>query len=161
VRKRHAPEVQNLLGALKAKMALKGASSESIVAAFIKQHPDVIARENLDLVNIALMKLVGHVGAARATGSSAAQLEMFSEFAVPKTVLFRLPDGSREHRQLQSLTVREGREHVLDRTKPRVRVPQRVKELARLLDTVEPFKVSGQSTIGECWTKFQKSQGGG
>jgi hypothetical protein len=36
VRKRRAPEVQNLLAALKAKMAVKGASSESIVAAFIK-----------------------------------------------------------------------------------------------------------------------------
>jgi hypothetical protein len=160
VRKRRAPEVQNQLAALKAKMAVKGASSESIVSAFIKQHAEVIARENLDLVYIALMKLVGHVGVVRAAGSTAAQLEMFVEFAVPKTVLFRTPDGSKIHRQLPTLTVREGREHVLERTKPRSRVPQSVKELARLLDTVEPYKVSGRSTIGECWTEFQKSQGG-
>jgi hypothetical protein len=141
-------------------MAVKGASSESIVAAFIKQHADVIARENLDLVYIAVMKLVGHVGVARSPGSTAAQLEMFVEFAVPKTVLFRMPDGSKVHRQLQSLTLHEGREHVLERTQPRARVPQRIKELARLLDTVEPHKASATSTIGECWTKYQKSQGG-
>jgi hypothetical protein len=160
VRKRRAPEVQNLLAALKAKMAVKGAPSESIVATFIKQHAEVIARENLDLVHVALMTLVGHVGVARAAGSTAAQLEMFVEFSVPKTVLFRMPDGSKVHRQLQSLTVREGREHVIERTKPRSRVPQPIKELARLLDTVEPHKVSGRSTIGECWSEFRKSQGG-
>jgi len=153
--------VQNLLAALKAKMAIKGASSESIVSAFIKQHAEVIARENLDLVYIALMKIVGNVGAVRATGSTAAQLEMFVEFAVPKTILFRLPDGSKVHRQLQMLTLQEGREHVLERTKPRTRIPPSVKELARLLDTVEPYKATIRSTIGDCWTEFQKSQGGG
>jgi hypothetical protein len=152
--------VQNLLAALKAKMAVKGAPSESIVAAFIKQHAEVIARENLDLVYIALMKLVGHVGVARPAGSTATQLEMFAEFAVPKTVLFRMSDGSKVHRQLQSLTLPEGREHVLDRTKPRARVPQQIKELARLLDAVEPHKLSGTSTIGECWAELRKSQDG-
>jgi hypothetical protein len=152
--------VQNLLAALKAKMAVKGAPSESIVAAFIKQHAEVIARENLDLVYIALMKLVGHVGVVRAAGSTAAQLEMFVEFSVPKTVLFRNPDGSKVHRQLQGLSVVEGREHIRERTKPKARVPQAIKELVRLLDTVEPHKVSVQSTIGECWIEFQKSQGG-
>ncbi len=161
MRKRHAPEVQNLLASLKAKMAVKGATSESIVSAFIKQHADVVARENLDLVYMALMKLVGHVGAVRAGGSTAAQLEMFVEFAVRKTALIRLPDGSKIHRQLQALTVHEAREHVQERTKPRARVPQSVKELARLLDTVEPYKATVRSTIGECWTEFQKSQGGG
>ena len=95
VRKRHAPEVQNLLAALKAKMAVKGAASESIVSTFIKQHADAIARENFDLVHIALMKLVGHVGAVRSGGATAAQLEMFAEFAVPKTVLFRSANGSK------------------------------------------------------------------
>jgi len=141
-------------------MAVKGASSESIVAAFIKQHPEVIARENLELVYIALMKLVGNVGVVRA-GSTTAQIEMFTEFAVPKTVLFRMSDGSKVHRQLETLTLREGREHVLERTKPRTRIPPSVKELTRLLDTVEPYKSAARSTIGQCWTEFQKSQGGG
>lgn len=123
------------------------------------QHAEVIARENFDLVHIALMKLVGHVGAVRASGTTASQLEMFAEFAVPKTVLFRLPDGLKVHRQLQSLTLREGREHVLERTKPRTRVPPAVKELARLLDAVEPYTATAESTIGECWNEFQKSHG--
>lgn len=161
MRKRHAPEVQNLLAALKAKMAAKGASSESIVGAFIKHHPDAIARENLDLIRIALMKLVGHVSAVRPGGSTAAQLELFHEFSVPKTVLFRLSDGSKKHRQIQTLTLREGRDHIRDRlTRPRSSVPQPISELARLLDSVEPYKLTENSTIGECWTNYQKSQGG-
>jgi hypothetical protein len=36
----------------------------------------------------------------------------------------------------------------------------RTKELARLLDDVEPHKVTDQSTIGECWIAFQESKGG-
>jgi hypothetical protein len=160
VRKRRAPEVQNLLAALKAKMAVKGAQSESIVAAFIKLYPEVIARENLDLVYTALMKYVGLVGVMRATGSSATQLEMFAEFAVPKTVLFRKQDGSKVHRQLEALSLPEGREHVIERTKPKARMPKQIKELARLLDTIEPHKATAKSTIGECWEEYRKSQGG-
>ena len=93
MKKKRAPEVRNLLAAIKGKMAQKGAEFEEIVIAFEKQHPEVIARENADLVRIALMKLVGPVGSRRAAGSTATQLEMFTEYALPNTVSFHAADG--------------------------------------------------------------------
>jgi hypothetical protein len=150
------------LAALKAKMAVKGSPSEDIVLAFIKQHQDAIARENSDLVYIALMKLIGHVGSVSTRGTSAAQIEMFTEYAVPRTVLFLMPDGSKQHRQVLSLTTDEGRQHIENRTtKPRSRAPTEIKELARLLDDVEPRKKTAKSNkIGDCWVAFQEARGG-
>ena len=141
-------------------MAAKGAPSEAIAAAFIKQHGDVIARENADLVFSAVMKFIGNVGAIRPGRSPAAQQEMFAEYAVKQTVLYQMPDGSKIHRQVQALTMAEGRKYVDIRTKPRARATTQVTEFTRLLDDVEPYKVSDRSTIGECWTTYRKSRGG-
>lgn len=158
MRRKRAPETQNLLAALKARMALKGARSEDIVAEFARKHPEIIRRENNDLVHMALMKLVGTVGAG--TKGSAAQLELFTEYNIPKTILFRDSHGSKVHRQTLSLTIAEAREHILERTKPRVNVPDEIKELARLLDDVDSYKVSEQSTIGDSWISYQQAHGG-
>ncbi len=160
MRKRRAPETQNLLSALKARMAVKGASSEAIVQAFIKRHPEVIAKERDELIFTGLMKLVGQVGAVRLGSASAAQMEMFVDYAVPKTVLYPMPDGTNLHRQVQALTLLEGREYVLHRTRPKLRVPAELKEMVRLLDDIEPYKLSDQSTIGECWVAHREAEGG-
>lgn len=159
MRKKRAPEVKNLLAALKAKMAVKGATSEDIVATFKNQQADAIARENADLVDIALMRLVGQVGAA-GQRSGSAQIEMFAEYGVRRTVLFHMSDGTKVHRQLDLMTLAEGREHLASRTKPRASSSTDVKELARLLDDIEPYKESEASTIGECWIAFQDSRDG-
>jgi hypothetical protein len=158
VRKKRAPETRILLAALKSKMARKGAESEEIVIEFEKLHDEVIMKEIADHKRISLMKLVNEVGARR-TSSSAAQMEMFKEYDVPDTLLFRLSDGRKIHRHTQSLTPLEAREHIEDRTKPRARVPEEIKELARLLDDIEPHKVSDKSTIGQCWAVFRESRG--
>lgn len=159
MRKRRAPETQNLLAAMQSKMAVKGASSEAIVHAFMKRYPEVIARESSDLVYTALMKYVANVGAVKGKSGGSAQFELFEEYRLPRTVLFQISDSSKMHRQLQSLTLEEGREHVLARTQPRARVPEDIAELARLLDDVEPYKVSDDSTIGDCWAGFREAKG--
>jgi hypothetical protein len=158
--KKRAPETQNHLAAIKARMAVKGTTTEAIVHAFMKQHPEVIAKERSDLVFTALMMFAGRVGAVRPGSSAAAQMEMFKEYDVSKTVLFQMSDGSKKHRQVQTLTIAEGREHVLRRTKPSVRIPSKVQELIRLLDDVDPFKTSDRSTIGECWDAHREAKGG-
>jgi hypothetical protein len=141
-------------------MAAKGAPSEAIAAAFIKQHQDVIARENADLVFSAVMKFIGNVGAVRPGRSPAAQQEMFAEYDVKQTVLYPMADGSKIHRQVQGLTVAEGRNYVEIRTKPRGRITTQVTEISRLLDDVERYKVSDRSTIGDCWAAYRESRGG-
>lgn len=160
VRKRRAPETQNHLAAIKAKMALRGASTEAIVHAFMKRYSEVVVKERDDLVFSALMMFAGRVGASRPGSSTSAQMELFGEYAVPKTVLFQLPDGTKRHRQVETLTIAEGREHVTRRIRPSVRVPTKLKELIRLLDDVDPYKASDHSTIGECWEAHRQAKGG-
>ena len=141
-------------------MAARGATSEAIVHAFIKKYPEVIVRENAEIVFSGLMKFVGHVGAIRPGSSPAAQQELFAEYAIKRTIVFPMADGSNVHRQVQSLTVAEGHEYVRLRTQPRARVTTQVTEFARMLDDVEPYKVSDQSTIGDCWKSLRESRGG-
>jgi hypothetical protein len=70
-------------------------------------------------------------------------------------------DGFGPRLNVKTLTVLQARKYVLHRTKPRAdELPAEVKELARLLDDVEPFKVSEQSTVGQCWVAFKESTGG-
>lgn len=139
-------------------MAQKGAESEDIVIAFQAQHRDSIAREIGDLTFIALMKLVGQVGSTRAKGASAAQLEMFGEYGVPPTILIRKSDGRRMHRHVQSMKPHEVRDYIAEHTRPRAKVSEEVAELARLLDDIEPFKKSEETTVGECWTSYRESK---
>jgi hypothetical protein len=68
-----------------------------------------------------------------------------------------MPDGSKIHRQVQTLTVAEARDYVKVRNQPRARASSQLIEFTRLLDDVEPYKVSDRSTIGECWVKYRDS----
>jgi hypothetical protein len=136
-------------------MAAKGAPSEAIAAAFIKTNPEVIAREIDDLVYTAVMKYIGNVVAIRPGKSPSAQAEMFDEYAVRQTVLYPMPDGSKIHRQVQTLTVAEAHDYVKLRTQPRARASSQLIEFTRLLDDIEPYKLSDRSTIGECWIAYR------
>jgi hypothetical protein len=138
-------------------MAAKGAPSEAIAAAFIRSNADVIAREIDDYVFTAVMKWIGNVAAIRPGKSPSAQAELFAEYAVKQTVLYPMPDGSKIHRQVQTLTVAEAHDYVKIRTQPRARASSQLTEFTRLLDDVEPYKVSDQSTIGECWVAYRDS----
>jgi hypothetical protein len=159
VRKKLAPETRSLLAAIKGKMAHKGAESEQIVAAFKKQHPEVLAREMPDLLDMALMKIAGQVGSRRPAGATSAQLELFTEYAIPPTLLIHTADGRRLHKSVLGMTPSACRDHISEQTKPRVRrVSAEVKELVRLLDDVEPYKKSESSTIGECWIAYRDSK---
>ena len=147
------------MAALKSRMAVKGATSESIVNEFIKHHGDALARENLDLRRIALMKIVQDVGKAKTGPSSSLQLEMFAEYGIERTVMITAANGRKHHRKVETLTVLEARNFVEEHIKPKSRLPSQVKEMTRLLDTIEPYKATDSSTIGECWKAFRKASG--
>jgi hypothetical protein len=145
------------LAALKSRMAAKGAPTEAIAAAFIKSNREVIEREIDDLVYTAVMKYIGNVAAVRPGKSPSAQAELFDEYAVKQTLLYPMPDGSKIHRQVQTLTVAEAHEYVKIRAQPRAQASSQLTEFTRLLDDVEPYKVSDGSTIGECWIAYRDS----
>ncbi|UYO42321.1 hypothetical protein KQX63_12945 [Rhodopseudomonas palustris] len=161
-RKKRAPETTSIAAAFKSRMAAKGASTSEMVHAFIKQHADVLEREKYDHFVNSLTTIFGHEQAS-SPRSSAAQLEMFVDYDLEKTVLIRLPDGKRVHRQLQSLTRPEAKEHLLYISKPKNRPGKKthlISELTRLLDDLEPHMRSAQTTIGEGWIEFREHNGG-
>ncbi|MBI3699179.1 MAG: hypothetical protein HY242_01860 [Afipia sp.] len=141
-------------------MAVKGATSESIVNEFIKHHGDAIARENPELIRIALMKIVQNVGKALAGPTSSVQIEMFAEYGIERMVMITAANGEKQHRKVERLTVMEARAFIEDHMKPKSRLPSPVKEMTRLLDTIEPYKVTDRSTVGECWKKYRKAGAG-
>jgi len=157
-RRKLAPETRSLIAAIKGKLAHKGAASEQIVATFKKQHLAVLEREMPDLLDMALMKITGQVHSLRPGGATSAQLEMFTEYAIPPTILIHETDGQRIHKSVLAMMPKAARDYIADRTKPRPRkVPPEIKELVRLLDDVEPYKKSESSTIGECWVAYRDS----
>ncbi|MBS0530454.1 MAG: hypothetical protein JSS22_13860 [Proteobacteria bacterium] len=138
-------------------MAVKGATSESIVNEFIKHHGDAITRENAELNRIALMKIVQNVGKAATGPTSTVQIEMFAEYGIDRMVMITASNGEKQHRKVETLSVMEAHTFVEAHMKPKSRLPSQVKEMTRLLDTVEPYKTNDRSTIGECWKKYRKA----
>lgn len=159
--KKLAPETRARVLALKSKMARKGAKSLDIVEAFLKQERDVLARETKDLFHIALMKMVSG-GHGPSVDRNAVQLELFLEYDLPTIVLIADGAGERVHRIFQTLTFPETRSYVEEKSRPRSRrLKAEVKEIARLLDDLAPFKKSENSTIGECWASLREARGDG
>lgn len=156
-KKKLAPQVCSLLGVIKGKVAHKGATSEEIVAALRKSHPGAIEAEKADILHIGLIQLANQVCRLRGGGSSSAQLEMFAEYGVEKMITLRTEDAKgrvrKVHKAVGSLTLAEARQHVSEHTKPRPRISEQVKELARLIDDIQEFKESELSTIDYCWAK--------
>jgi hypothetical protein len=156
-RKKLAPQVCSLLVVIKGKVARKGATSEEIVAALRRDHPEAIKAETADILHIGLIQLANQTCRLRSGGATSAQLEMFAEYGVPKMITLRIEDSKgrvrKVHKALGALTLAEARQHVSEHTKPRPRASEEVKELARLVDDVQGFGETELSTIDECWAK--------
>ena len=152
--KRRAPRTRNFLAAIKSKVARKGASSEEIVSALLREHPEAVRAETDDLVHYALIKLANEACSLKSGPSNNLQLEMFSEYATPRMILLRVEDAkgrvSRVHKAVDSLTKVEARQYVEDHTKPRPKLSPKVVELARLVSDMEKY---GEDfwTLGQCW----------
>ncbi len=156
-KKKLAPQVCSLLAVIKGKVAHKGATSEEIVAALRKEHPEAIKAELDDILHVGLIQLANQVCRLRSGGATSAQLEMFAEYGVPKMITLRVEDTKGRvrniHKAVGALTLAEARQHVSEHTKPRPRMSDEVKELARLVDDVQGFAKSERSTIDECWVR--------
>ena len=154
-----APECRTLLAAIKGRLAYKGATAEKISATLKKDHPKAYTTELHDLADIGLMVLAGTAG--RSGPKAKAQIEMFEEYDPPKMVVLRVPDAKgrvqRIHKAVGALKIAEARQHILDSTgKSRSRRSDKISELTRLVDDVEKFGKSDQSTIDECWAEARK-----
>ena len=156
-KKKLAPQVCSLLAAIKGKVAHKGATTEEIVAALHKNHPEAIQAESADILHIGLTQLANQVCRLRSGGTSSLQLEMFAEYAVPKMVTLRTEDSKGRlrmvHKAVGALTLEEARRHISENTKPRPRMSEELKELARLVDDVQEYRKTELSTIDECWAR--------
>ena len=69
-KKKLAPQVCSLLAVIKGKVAHKGATSEEIVAALRRDHPDAIKAETADILHIGLIQLANQVCRLRSGGAT-------------------------------------------------------------------------------------------
>lgn len=157
-KKGRAPAVRTLLAAIKGRLSRKGATSERIVAILKKDHPKAIETETADILHIGLIKLASSAGTN--APKAKAQLEMFAEYDLPKMVVLRQLDSKghvqRIHKAVGALTIAEAKQYVEDHSaKPRSRLAEHVKELARLLDDVGHLGKSDVATLDELWAQSQ------
>ena len=161
MRKRRAPQIRNLIAAIKGRFAHKGVTSDRIVAILKRDHPKAVTSETADILDIGLTKLASESCSGRSGVESKTQLEMFAEYDTPKMVTLRIPDAKgtiqKVHKAVGAMTIPEVRQYVVDKTtKPPSRRAAKLKEMARLADDMEPFSKSAASTIDECWAASKK-----
>jgi len=147
------------------KLAKKGVTSAELVEAILKHHRKMISAEQDDLNHIALMKLAAEACDGRTGVETTAQLELFTEYAVPKMVTVRRKDAEGRlqsvHIALGALTIPQLREHVAEiAQKAYSKSDEELKELARLADEMEEFKETPSSTVDECWVRYKEASEG-
>jgi hypothetical protein len=159
---RRAPRTRTHMAALKTRLARKGVSTDGLIAALEREHPEVLRAETRDIMRIGLVELANETFKLRSVAKNSAQLEMFAEYATGETVMLRVIDKkgrvSKVCKAVDAIGLAEGDRHVAEHTKPRrQKVPKSVTELARLLNDVRRYGESDASTIGECWKAKQQA----
>jgi len=153
-RKRRAPRTRNFLAAIKGKVARKGASSEEIIAALHRDHPEAIRAETDDILHIGLIKLANDICNLKSGPATSTQLEMFAEYGTGPMITLRVTDAKgrvrRVHKAVDALTKPEARQHIAEHTKPRPRQSKEITELARLVDDMDKYG-EADWTLGQCW----------
>jgi hypothetical protein len=154
---RRAPRTRTFLAAIKSKHGRKGISTDELIAALEREHPEAVRAEVADIIRIGLVKLANETFALHSVaGNNSTQLEMFAEYGTGSSVILRVTDKKGRKikicKDTDAVQIREADQYVAERTKPRVRKPPKeVTELARLVNDIRKFGESDASTIGECW----------
>jgi hypothetical protein len=150
------PKTKTALAAVISEMVLKGATSDQIVTAFCKKHPEIIRAENDQLIHMSLIKLVHDICRRKRGGTPASvHPDLFGEFHLPGSVTVTVNDKDgprREIKAIASLTKKEAEICIKEHTKPRRRRSSDIDELARLLDHLADIGTA-RWTLERCWRK--------
>lgn len=102
-----------------------------------------------------MLKIASGVLSRKGNGAAAAQMELFREFSLPCSICIGKIDGVDFYKATETVTIREIKKSLSVRTPKSL--PKRDVERERLLAELEPFAVSQDSTIVECWEVKRKS----
>ena len=155
-RKPRAPQTRNRLAAIKNKIARKGATSEEIVAILLKEHPEVVKAEAIDIQHFGLIKLANEVCRLKSASPSSLQIEMFAEYGTGPIITLRVTDEKGAvrlvHKAVDALTKQETRYHIAEHSNPRPKRSKQIQELARLLHDLDKYGEEDW-TLERCWKK--------
>jgi hypothetical protein len=144
------------LGKIADKLAHKGATSEEIVAEFLKKHRATLDEELQDVLHVALIRLANRVCSRRPGKLTDAQIEMFKEYGACSKIMVLATDGQRKYKNVDSATLAEANEYVSWRTKPRTKHSKKIDELHRMVHDFEEAGYPETAVIGECWAELRK-----
>jgi hypothetical protein len=157
-RRRRAPRTSNAFSEIRTKLiSEEGCSiSEKMVALILKERPDIIQDEGLEIRHVGLMRLASEVNSRQSGPLSTSQLDLFSEYAAaPKWVVVREADdrGAVQpvHKPVDSLTLRQAKQYLADHMTPRPTHSDEIDELGRMVTDLSKHAKDDDWTLGECW----------
>ena len=158
VKKPRAPTVKNLL----ARLIGKGLTTEKIISLFRKDHHEAIAKENEDLIDIALTKLVSQVGALQSGPATDLQIELFHEYSLQKklNVIVDTPEGPEKvWKESVEVSVAEAQRYVAEHQRqPMRKLSGHASELERLLSECNASSAPPNSNLMELWTAARSAK---
>jgi predicted nucleic acid-binding protein len=149
-----ASKVRNLLGTIVSRLPSDGLTTEKIIADLRRDHPDAIAAETGDLIEIALVRLVSQVSSLRSSSTVNFQVELFEEYAVKRRIVLMVetPTGfEKVWKNIDDVTVAEAERYVALHERVPVRLSVDAKELSRLLTDVRNYATSPNDKLVNAW----------
>ncbi|MER9618932.1 hypothetical protein [Mesorhizobium sp. M0207] len=149
-RRQALAKVRNLLIAKASELGNPGASSDTVVAAVLKEHPEAVLEARDDLVRMALARELSRARERGPTSVGVTQLTLWGNFNVSPQIRVSNEHGELVYKNLDICTFEEVEEYATSLPTPRNRSNRRA-NLLQMVETLKPFRTSEKDFIGTSW----------
>jgi hypothetical protein len=160
MRKPRAPKIRAKFHEIISKMPSAGMETIDAVKLLRKHHPNLIAEELNDIIEIGLMRFAGEAFSRRSSAIMAAHPNLFGEYGAPPIIKVRLETkkGPRNvNKNLDKATVEEASTFADRKRRPSPPVTEEIKELLRLIEFVRERGAKESDNLFEAWEIARES----
>jgi len=155
----HAPKVRHLLAQMISNLPSEGMTTVKIIAAMRTKHPEIIAAETPDLVEVALTRIVSQTGGRNSNATPNVTPDLFGEYGIQPTLFVFAKTGQEKIlKNIGDVTVAEAERYVSKHRKPSTKLPKKVAELGRLAQDAKQSGAKPEDKIGEWWGQRKKDR---
>lgn len=149
-RRQALAKVRNLLIAKANELGNPGASSDTVIAAVLREHADAVLEARDDLVRMALGRELSRARERGPTSIGATQLTLWSNFNVSPQIRVQNEQGELVYKNLDICTFEEVEAYAASLPTPRNRSNRRA-NLLQMVETLKPFRSTEKDIIATSW----------
>ena len=152
----HAPKVRNALAEIIGALPSGGLTTAKLIDALKTRHSDAISAETAALNDIAFARIIAQISERHSNATPNVMPDLFGKYGIQPMLFVTV---NRRLKNISDTTLGDVDGYVSGHSKPRSRVSNKVKELARLAKDAKASGAKSGDTIGTWWALQAKQSG--